>query len=45
VLFEYDPSRGEEVPVRLLDGFHGYLQTDGYASYYERYPYRRQAEA
>jgi len=35
VLFEYDPSRGEEVPLRLLDGFHGYLQTDGYAGYNE----------
>ena len=35
VLFEYDPSRGQEVPLRLLDGFHGYLQTDGYASYNE----------
>jgi transposase len=36
VLFEYDPSRGREVPLRLLDGFtHGYLQTDGCASYNE----------
>jgi transposase len=35
VLFEYDPSRGREVPLRLLDGFtHGYLQTDGCASYF-----------
>ncbi|MCX7096461.1 MAG: transposase [Methylococcales bacterium] len=33
VLFEYDPSRGQEVPLRLLDGFSGYLQTDGYAGY------------
>ncbi len=33
VLFEYDPSRSQEVPLRLLDGFHGYLQTDGYAGY------------
>lgn len=33
VLFEYDPSRGKEVPLRLLEGFHGYLQTDGYTSY------------
>jgi transposase len=32
-LFEYDPSRSQEVPLRLLDGFHGYLQTDGYAGY------------
>jgi transposase len=36
VLFEYDPSRSAEVPLRLLDGFtNGYLQTDGYVSYNE----------
>jgi hypothetical protein len=36
VLFEYDPSRGRQVPLRLLDGFsHGYLQTDGCPSYNE----------
>ena len=33
VLYEYDPSRSEEVPLRLLDGFKGTLQTDGYAGY------------
>ena len=33
VLFEYDASRGEEVPSRLLDGFEGVLQVDGYAGY------------
>ena len=33
VLFEYDASRSEEVPLRLLDGFEGVLQTDGYAGY------------
>ncbi|WP_275100507.1 IS66 family transposase [Sedimenticola hydrogenitrophicus] len=33
VLFEYDPSRSEEVPLRLLDGFEGVLQTDGYVGY------------
>nr|WP_263641634.1 IS66 family transposase [Vibrio fortis] len=33
VLFHYDPSRKKEVPLELLDGFKGYLQTDGYASY------------
>ena len=33
VLFEYDVSRSEEVPSRLLDGFSGVLQTDGYAGY------------
>jgi transposase len=34
VLFEYDPSRSQDVPLRLLDGFQGYLQTDGYAGYH-----------
>ena len=34
VLFEYDPSRRKEVPLRLLDDFSGYLQTDGYAGYH-----------
>ena len=33
VLFEYDSSRSEEIPVRLLEGFQGTLQTDGYAGY------------
>ena len=34
VLFDYDPSRAQSVPVRLLDGFNdGYLQTDAYAGY------------
>jgi transposase len=34
VLFECVPSRGRDLPLRLLDGFtHGYLQTDGCASY------------
>ena len=33
ILFEYDPSRSGEVPMRLLDGFTGYLQTDGYSGY------------
>ena len=34
ILFDYDPSRGAEVPIRLLDGFcDGFLQTDGYVSY------------
>ena len=35
VLFEYDPSRSKTVPLRLFEGFKGYLQTDGYASYRE----------
>jgi transposase len=33
VLFDYDPSRGGAVPLRLLDGFHGTLVTDGWGSY------------
>jgi len=33
VLFAYDPSRSGTVPVRLLDGFTGILQTDGYSGY------------
>ncbi|MGD8914627.1 MAG: IS66 family transposase, partial [Candidatus Thiodiazotropha sp.] len=33
VLFDYDPSRGEEVALRLFKGFQGVLQVDGCASY------------
>ena len=33
VLFEYDPSRSGDVPARLLEGFRGVLQSDGYAGY------------
>ncbi|VAW74737.1 Mobile element protein [hydrothermal vent metagenome] len=33
VLFDYDPGRGSSVPTRLLEGFKGYLQTDGYDGY------------
>ncbi|MHB1780761.1 IS66 family transposase [Acidithiobacillus sp.] len=40
ILFDYDPSRSQEVPLRLLAGFQGLLQTDqpcgrqcGYAGY------------
>ena len=33
VLFEYDPTRSQAVPLRLLEGFAGYLQTDGYSGY------------
>ena len=33
VLFEYDPSRAGSVPVRLLEGFKGVLQADGYSGY------------
>jgi hypothetical protein len=34
VLYHYDPGRGAEVANRLLEGFSGYLQTDGYAGYH-----------
>jgi transposase len=33
ILFDYDPSRGGTVPMRLLEGFTGILQTDGYEAY------------
>ena len=33
VLFEYDPSRSGEVATRLLSGFEGVLQADGYSGY------------
>jgi len=33
VLYDYDASRSAEVPKRLLAGFQGFLQTDGYEGY------------
>ena len=33
ILFDYDASRGQAVPLRLLEGFNGTIQTDGYAGY------------
>jgi transposase len=33
VLYDYDPTRSAEVPKRLLEGFAGFLQTDGYEGY------------
>ena len=33
VLYDHDPGRGAGVPMRLLSGFTGYLQTDGYDGY------------
>lgn len=33
ILFDYDPSRSGSVPERLLAGYQGYLQTDGYEGY------------
>jgi len=34
ILYDYDPTRGQGVPVRLLEGFAGTLQTDGYDGYH-----------
>jgi hypothetical protein len=33
VIFDYDPSRSAEVPVRLLHDYRGYLMADGYTGY------------
>ena len=33
LLYNYDPGRGAGVPKRLLEGFQGTLQTDGYDGY------------
>jgi transposase len=33
VLYDYAPGRSAQVPKRLLEGFRGYLQTDGYDGY------------
>ncbi len=31
--YEYSPTRGGEVIERMLDGFQGFMQTDGYSGY------------
>lgn len=33
VIFDYDPSRSGDVPVRLLHDYRGYLMADGYDGY------------
>ncbi len=33
ILFDYDPSRGGAVPLRLFEGYRGILLTDGYEPY------------
>ena len=33
VLFVYDPSRSRGAPQKILEGYQGYLQTDGYNAY------------
>jgi transposase len=35
VLFDYDPTRSAQVPLRLLEGFGGYVQVDAYQGYDE----------
>jgi len=35
VLYHYRTGRNRGIPTQLLDGFAGYLQTDGYAGYNE----------
>ena len=34
VLYEYQPGRGAKHPKDFLDGYKGYLHTDGYAGYH-----------
>jgi transposase len=33
VLYQYHPTRSRDVPYEFLEGFKGYLQTDGYGGY------------
>ena len=33
VVYQYHPSRGQEVAARYLEGYEGVVQTDGYAGY------------
>ena len=33
LLFQYHPTRSGDVPLTFLDGYRGYIQTDGYAGY------------
>ena len=35
VLYEYQPGRGAKHPKEFLDGYKGYLHTDGYAGYHD----------
>ena len=32
-VFQYEPSRSARTALKLLEGFHGFLQTDGYEGY------------
>jgi transposase len=33
LLYDYDPSRSQRVPIGLLESFSGYLLTDSYEAY------------
>lgn len=33
LIFQYEPSRSGKIPQKYLDGYKGYIQTDGYAGY------------
>ena len=35
IVYRYHPSRSAAIPLQYLTGFHGHLQTDGYAGYGE----------
>ena len=35
LLYEYQPGRGAKHPTTFLEGFRGYLHTDGYAGYHK----------
>ena len=35
ILYRYHPSRGGEIPLKYLDKYKGFLQTDGYEGYKE----------
>jgi len=41
VVFDYQRSRNKAAPKKILDNFHGYLQTDGYAVY-NQYSYKKE---
>ncbi len=34
-IFNYEPSRGSQVPLKFWDGFKGYIHVDGYAGYHQ----------
>jgi len=38
VLYEYQPTRSSAHPKRFLEGYKGYLHTDGYAGYHKLEP-------